>query len=452
MKYEEFILSKQHTGVDTGFRPIWMPGMIKPFQQAMTEWSIRKGRAALFEDCGLGKTIQELTWAQNVVMHTNKPVLGVAPLAVSMQTEMEAAKFGVEVSRNKDGKAGKGITLTNYENLHKFNHNDFSGIFLDESSILKNAEGKTRATATEFTRTVPYRLLATATAAPNDFIELGTSSEALGYLGHMDMLARFFKNDHNNVATRRMYGEAPEWVFKGHAEEPFWRWVCSWARALRKPSDIGFDDGEFILPPLIENTHVVEAESLADGMLFSLPAATLPEQRAEKKRTIEERCSKVAEILSHGRTSVAWCHLNDEAKCLRGIPGSVEVSGADSDDAKEEKFLDFINGKIKVLVTKPKIGAMGLNFQHCHDTTYFPSHSYEQFYQAVRRFWRFGQKHSVNVDIVMTEGERKIMDNMERKKRQAEQMFERLVAEMHNSMAIEKKTISKLRKEIPSWL
>lgn len=453
MKYLDFIQSKRHTGSDHGFEAIWFPDSMMDFQKSMTQWAVRKGRAALFEDCGLGKTIQELAWAQNVVMHTNKPVLGLAPLAVSMQMEQEAEKFGIEVKRDKTGVVASKITLTNYENLHKFSPSDFAGVFCDESSILKNYDGALRNLINDFLRKMPYRLLATATAAPNDFIELGTSSEALGYLGHVDMLGRFFKNDLGNIAQRRMYGEAPEWVFKGHAEEPFWRWVCSWARALRKPSDLGFDDGPFVLPPLIETQHLIEARTNAPGMLFALPASSLPEQREEKKRTIKERCEKVAEILSHGRTAVAWCHMNEEAaELMRLLPGAVEVSGKDHDDAKEEKFLDFIRGKIARLVTKPKIGALGLNFQHCHDATCFPSHSYEQYYQLARRFWRFGQKNQVNLDIVLTEGERKIMDNMDRKKAQAYQMFDRLVAEMNNSMGIQKKSFTKIKKEIPAWL
>jgi len=451
--YEQFIEGKGNYGEDHGFEPLFMPDAMFDFQKEMASIAIRKGRFALFEDCGLGKTVQYLTWAQNVVQKTNKPVLILTPLAVAPQVVREGEKFGIFCKRAHHGEVAADITISNYERLEHFDHNDFSGVVLDESSILKNFDGSRRTMITEFMRKMPYRLLATATAAPNDYIELGTSSEALGYLGHMDMLARFFRNEQNNIATKRKFGEAPKWTFKGHAEIQFWRWVCSWARALRKPSDLGFDDGPLILPALVENRHVVETRKIRNGMLFALPAANLPEQREEKKNTIQERCEKVAELLSHNRPAIAWCHLNDEGKLLKElIPGAVEVSGTDSDQAKEEKFMAFVDGQITKLITKPKIGALGLNFQHCHDMTYFPSHSYEQYYQGVRRCWRFGQKNQVNVDLVMTEGEGRVMDNLARKAVQAEEMFGRLVAEMNNSMTINRKREITKKQELPAWL
>lgn len=430
-----------------------MPPQLFDFQQAMVEYAVRKGRAALFEDCGLGKTCQFLTWAQNVVEHTNKPVLVLSPLAVSGQTLRESEKFGIESERSNDGTFTKKIVITNYEKLAHFDSSKFAGVVCDESSILKSFDGTRRGEITDFMRKVPYRLLATATAAPNDYIELGTSSEALGYMGHMDMLNKFFKNDQNNSATRRMYGEAPKWRFNGHSELPFWRWVCSWARAMRRPSDLGFEDGGFILPKLSERQHLVSANTLADGMLFALPAATLPEQREEKKRTVAERCEKVAELVDHGGQALVWCHLNDEGDMLENIiPGAVQVSGSHRDEVKEQRFMDFIDGKIRVLVTKPKIGAMGLNFQHCNHITYFPSHSFEQYYQAVRRCWRFGQQSEVVVDIVHTEGEAKIMDNLNRKAEAATQMFSNLVAEMNNAMSVESKKSFNQIQGVPSWL
>lgn len=452
MKYEEFIESKGQYGEEHGFDPVFMPKGLMDFQEHMIGLSVRKGRFALLEDCGMGKTVQYLGWAQNVVQKTAKPVLILTPLAVSPQVVREGEKFQIECHRAASTRPGD-ILVTNYEKLDKFSPYDYSGVVLDESSILKNFSGARRAQITEFMRHVPYRLLATATAAPNDYVELGTSSEALGYLGHMDMLARFFKNDQNNIATKRMYGEAPKWSFKGHSEQAFWRWVCSWARAMRRPSDLGYDDGPFVLPALIETRHIVEATTLADGQLFPLPAVSMPDQREEKRRTITERCEKAAEILSHGRPSIAWCHMNEEARILRDLmPDAVEISGSDSDESKEEKFLAFIDGQAKRLITKPKIGALGLNFQHCHDMTAFVSHSYEQYYQLVRRCWRFGQKHEVNVDLVMTEGEIKVMDNLARKAKQAETMFSNLVAEMNNAMGIERKREFTKQTEIPAWL
>ena len=452
MSYSDFLAAKAHAGADQGFEPTFMPDGAFDFQQAMIEYAVRKGRAALFEDCGLGKTLQFLSWAQNVVEHTNKPVLVMTPLAVATQTIREAEKFGIEAERSS-GKYTKKLVVTNYEKLEHFDPNDFSGVVCDESSILKNFDGARKSQVTEFMRRVPYRLLATATAAPNDYIELGTSSEALGDMGFMDMLNRFFKNDLNNSATRRHYGEAPKWRFKGHAELPFWQWVCSWSRALRKPSDLGFDDGAFRLPSLIETTHLVEAEKLAQGMLFALPATTLPEQREEKKRTVKERCEKVAQLVDHGKPALVWAQLNEETDLLdRLIPGAVQIAGRHSDEAKEERFLDFISGKTRVLVTKPKIGALGLNFQHCAHVTYFPSHSYEQYYQAVRRCWRFGQQSEVRVDIVHTEGEAKVIENQNRKAIQAQRMFANLVAEMNNAIGHRSDRSHNKTMEIPQWL
>lgn len=452
--YEEFILSKLHEGAEHGFEPRFMPSSLFDFQKAMVEYAVRKGRAALFEDCGMGKTPQFLTWAQNVVEHTNRSVLVLTPLAVAGQTLREAAKFDIHAIRCDDGRTnGAAIHVTNYEKLERFDPADFAGVVCDESSILKSFDGQRKAHITDFMRKVPYRLLTTATAAPNDYIELGTSSEALGHMGYMDMLNRFFKNDQNNSATRRMYGEAPKWRFKGHAEQPFWRWVCSWARAMRRPSDLGFDDGPFVLPPLREKMIEVKAQSMANGMLFNLPAMTLPEQRDEKKRTIVERCERVAELVSHDDSALVWCQLNEEADLLeRIIPGATQVSGSQSDAAKEQRFLDFIDGKIRVLVTKPKIGALGLNFQHCAHVTYFPSHSFEQYYQAVRRCWRFGQKREVRVDIVHTEGEQRVMENLRRKAFAADQMFANLVAEMNNAISINSRNHFANQMETPSWL
>lgn len=453
MSYADFLRAKVHEGADRGFAPTFMPPQLFDFQRAMVEYAVRKGRSALFEDCGLGKTVQFLTWAQNVVEHTNRPALIVAPLAVAAQIVREAAKFDIEASRSSDGAFNTKIVVTNYERLAAFDHAEFSGVVCDESSILKSFDGARRAEITDFMRKVPYRLLTTATAAPNDYIELGTSSEALGYLGYTDMLNRFFKNEHgNSTATGRMYGEAPKWRFKGHAELPFWRWVCSWARAMRRPSDLGFEDGKFILPPLTESLHLVEADSLPNGMLFNLPASTLPEQREEKKRTIKVRCERAAELVSHGRPAIVWCQFNEEADLLeRIIPGAKQVSGSQSDDLKEGRLMDFVDGGFRVLVTKARIAALGLNFQHCAHVVDFPSHSYEQYYQGVRRCWRFGQTQEVVVDTVMTEGERKIVENRQRKAVQADVMFSNLISEMNNAMAVSTAKSFDKSMEVPAW-
>ncbi len=453
--YLQFLRDKAQADGDHGFEPIWMPDFLFPFQAFMVEWALRKGRAALFEDCGLGKGLQELVWAHNVVRRTGGNVLLKAPLAVGAQLAREAEKFGIEAHQARDGKVRGGINIVNYERLHLFSPDDFVGTANDESSILKNFDGSRRAQITEFDRKLPYRLLGTATAAPNDYIELGTSSEALGYLGHMDMLNRFFRNDLNNSSTGRGYmGSANRWRFKGHAELPFWRWVCSWARAMRRPSDLGFDDGPFALPPLEEVEHLVDCETPTDGMLFALPAAGLREEREERRNTVRQRCEKAAELIcAHGMPAVAWCDLNEEGDLLeRLIPGAVQVSGRDTDEAKEEKLLGFSDGKFRVLVTKQKIAGFGMNWQHCGHMTDFPSHSYEGYYQKVRRFLRFGRSAPVRVDIVTTEGGRGALRNMQRKAVQADAMFSALVAQMNAATAVPRMQSFTKKQETPQWL
>lgn len=451
--YFDFVASKSQLDCDGGFEAD-IPDYLFDFQKHLVDWSCRMGRAALFEDCGLGKTIQECVFAENVLRKTNGNVLISGPLAVARQIVREAEKFGIEAKFSRGETVNRGITVTNYENLHKFNPNDFVGFVGDESSILKSFDGQRRALITQFARKMKYRLLATATPAPNDYIELGTTSEALGYLGYMDMLNRFFKNDLNNSASGQMRGEVIKWRLKGHAERPFWQWVCSWARAIRKPSDLGFDDSNFILPELTEQEHLVEAKRLADGMLFALPAAGLKEQRDERRRSIEERCEMAASlVMNTGKPAVTWCDLNDEGDLLeKMIPDAVQVSGSDSDEEKEEKLIAFSDGKIRVLVTKQKIAGWGMNWQHCAHMTDFPSHSFEGYYQKVRRFWRFGQKSPVKVDLITTEGQRTVFENQKRKAIQAEKMFENLVSEMNESLRIDRITKFKNKQENPSWL
>ncbi len=455
VNYAAFLEAKTQGGADSGFAPVWSPAFLFDFQESLVDWALRKGRAAIFADCGLGKTPMELVWAENVVRkNTGGKVLLLTALAVAAQIVREADKFGVKVTRSSDGVAHSGITIANYERLHLFDSADFAGVVCDESSILKSFNGARRGEITAFLRKVPYRLLATATAAPNDYIELGTSSEALGYLGHMDMLNRFFKNDLNNSAQGRMRGEVIKWRLKGHAERPFWRWVCSWARAVRRPSDLGFRDDRFVLPSLDEQEHLVHANQLGEGMLFALPAVGLKEQRDERRRTVQERCERVAALVNNtGEPALVWCHLNEEGDLLeRLIPDGVQVSGSDSDDRKEDCLTAFAERRARVLVTKPKIGAWGLNYQHCNHVTFFPSHSFEQYYQGVRRCWRFGQERPVHVDIVTTEGERGVMRNLQRKAQQADEMFSRMVEEMTAAMSIERGPAHSKQVEVPAWL
>jgi hypothetical protein len=452
--YAEFLARKAQLANAGGFEPTRIPEHLFGFQQHLVDWSVRQGRGALFADCGLGKTPMELAWADNVHRHTGKPVLLLTPLAVGFQIIREAEKFGHDAALSRNGKVTAPITVTNYEQLGKFDPSDFAGVVCDESSILKSFDGVTRAAVTEFMRRLPYRLLGTATAAPNDWTELGTSSEALGGLGHMDMLTRFFTNKLRTASSRGrgMAGESVQWRLKGHAEEPFWQWVSTWARAMRRPSDFGYPDDGFHLPPLDVHEHIVEANRPAPGALFDVPAVGLREEREENRRTLTERCEKAAEVLDGAATGVAWCHLNDESALLtRLIPGAVEVSGADTPESKEEKLRDFTEGRIQFLVTKPAIGAWGLNWQHAYRATYFASHSYEQWYQAVRRMWRFGQTRPVQVDVITTEGGRNVLANLRRKADQADAMFSALVAHMNDARDITRHTYHD-RIEVPSWL
>lgn len=472
MTYSDFIRSKSQEGCDGGFEPSFMPEFLFDFQRLLVEWSLRKGRAAIFADCGLGKTSMQLVWSQNVHRETEKPVLILTPLAVGAQTVAEAVRFGVEAARSKDGKVTAPVTVANYERLHLFNADDFGGVACDESSIIKHATGATQKAVTRFMSKMKYRTLWTATAAPNDYTELGTSSEALGHLGYSEMLERFFKQmdqkttdqyerkienlekqaNHFAKISFRVSQAINGWRLKGHAHDHFWRWVCSWARACRKPSDIGFSDNGFNLPNLIEREHMVKPERPADGMLFTLPAFGLKEERDERRRTMKERCELVAELVNHKRPAVVWCHMNAEGDLLEElIPGSVQVSGSTEDDEKEKAYEDFASGEARVIITKPKIGAWGLNWQHCNHVVTFASHSYEQYYQSIRRCWRFGQKQPVTVDIIASEGEVRVRENMARKADLADKMFSELVRHMNNSLRIERTTKS-ITPELPAWL
>ena len=459
MSYKSFLESKTISHNQSGFDVDIsdLNPMLFNWQKVLVKWALKKGRAALFEDCGLGKTPQQLEWAQKIIERENKPILILTPLAVSNQTVKEGEKFGIECKRSVDGSIKSKITITNYEKLHYFNSNDFAGVVCDESSILKNFNGIRRKAITQFMGKMRYRLLCTATAAPNDYIELGTSSEALGAMGFMDMLNRFFKNNQSNCALKTQYrqkGERmPQWRFKKHAEKTFWQWVCSWARALRKPSDIGYSNDGFILPDLIEKETVIKCSRPLPGKLFVEPAMGLKEQRQERRETINERCEKVSSLVRQNNISVVWCHLNAEGDLLEKlIPEAEQVKGGMPDDKKESILENFSAGNIKVLVTKPKIGAFGLNWQHCSHMTFFPSHSYEQYYQGVRRCWRYGQDKPVLVDIVTSEGEFAVLSNLQKKAIAADKMFSNLVNFMNESLNINLDDKHNIKERIPIWL
>ncbi|MEV0826401.1 DEAD/DEAH box helicase [Nonomuraea rubra] len=453
MTYADFLARRTQLGGDYGFDPGDLPAFLFEFQRDLVQWAIRKGRAAIFADCGLGKTPMELVWADLVHHHTGRPVLLVTPLAVAYQTEAEAAKFGIEAAISRNGRPAAPISVTNYDRLHLFDSSQYIGVICDESSAIKAFDGARRALVTEFLRPLPYRLLATATAAPNDYIELGTSSEALGELGYMDMLTRFFVNEQRNASTGRGYlGQRNAWRFKGHAEQPFWRWVASWARAMRRPSDFGHRDDGFVLPELVQREHVVKASRPPDDALFDVPATNLQEEREETRRTLTERCEAAAELLAGCEHGIAWCQLNDEGDLLtKLIDGAVQVKGSDSVDAKEDALAAFSRGDIRVLVTKPSIAGWGLNWQHCRAMTFFPSHSYEQYYQAVRRCWRYGQTQPVTVDIVTTEGGARVLANLQRKARAADAMFDALVAHMRDAATIRRTVDYPHPVEVPAW-
>lgn len=473
MTYQEFIQSKEHLSGEFGFTPNFMPDMLFDFQKAIVEWSCRKGRAAVFADCGLGKTAIQLAWAENVVRKTNGRVLILTPLAVAFQTVLEGAKIGVDVKHRREGIVSTDkIVVTNYERLHYFESSDFVGVVCDESSILKHYTGATQKNVTRFLTKIPYRLLCTATAAPNDYTELGTSSEALGELSHSEMLTRFFrqlddkgqkkamkeqadaeiKSQHFARLSFRVSQSIGQWRLKNHAVNDFWRWVASWSKACRKPSDLGFSDNGFVLPSLMEREHIIKPSSPGDGWLFTLPAIGLKEEREERKRTMPERVDAVRSLANHDKPVVIWCHMNNEGDELeQAVNGAVQVSGRTEDDKKEEIYKAFSQGQIRVIVIKPKIGAWGLNWQHCSHVITFASHSYEQYYQSIRRCWRFGQKNPVTVDVIASEGERRVMENMSRKAAQADMMFEKLVHFMNDSLLIVHKT-TKQPMEVPSWL
>ena len=446
MDYQSFLKSKAHPDALFGFKPLWLPDWLFAFQRHLVEWAVRKGRCALYEDCGLGKGPQQLVWAENMVRKTKMPVLILAPLAVSAQFVREGEKFGITVHRTRDGKVHKGINVTNYEQMDKYNPGDFGAVSGDESGCIKHHDSKTRKRVVQFFNKVQYRLLCTATPAPNDYMELGSSAEALGVMTSSRMLGTFFTHDTEDTQ---------QWSLKGHAAKRFWKWVCTWARAVRKPSDLGFSDAGFILPKLTVNKHELTRPWTGGGFAQLLGARTLTKQRQEKKKSTQERCGKVAELVrQNGGSSVVWCHHNDEGDLLEElIPGAVQVSGGDSDRVKEDRFMAFAEGDFPVLVTKPKIGGWGLNWQHCNHMTWFVSHSFEAYYQAVRRCWRFGQKRPVTVDMVLSQGERQVIANLSRKERQAEAMFSSLVASMAEHQNPKKQsTNGQMTMEIPAWL
>ena len=434
MTYEQFLQTKKHSIGEFGFKPTFFPDIAFDFQKYAIEKSVTKGRIGVFFDTGLGKTLIQLSIAYNVVLHTNKRVLILTPLAVAFQFIIEANKIGIDdIEYSKDGKFTKKIVLCNYERLHYFEPNDFDCVILDESSILKNFDGKIKNQINTFIKKVKYRFLSTATPSPNDFIELGTSSEALGYMGYMDMLGKFFKNNQNDTGGRANIGE--KFYLKPHAEKDFFAWVNQWSIMCKMPSDLGFSDEGYILPQLIVNDHVVKNQSLIDVngqiQMFTPIAKSMTEVRHEQKQTERQRCELAIELAS-GKTSVYWCNTNNESAILKQLDkDAVEIIGSQSIEKKEEILLAFASGQITRLITKAKMTGMGLNWQHCNHSVFFPTWSYEQYYQSIRRFYRFGQKRDVTIDRITSDGQTRVIDAIQQKTEKAIELHTNLTVNVN---------------------
>jgi hypothetical protein len=453
MTYADFVKCKRHNDEATGIpTALLCPSeSLFPFQRDIVLWALRRGRAAIFADCGMGKTFMQLEWAK----HITGRVIIVAPLAVAGQTVREAERFGIDgVKYLRDDDQDTPIVVTNYEMLDHFRPDDFEGVVLDESSILKSYTGKFRNQLVNDWGKVAFRLCATATPAPNDFMELGNHAEFLGVMTRVEMLASFFVHDG---------GETQKWRLKGHAESEFWRWLCSWAVMIRKPSDLGYPDGEFQLPPCQINQVQVDHDADAEGLLFAMEARTMDERRSARRASLDARVEAVADMVNQSSDSwLVWCDLNSESDALkRAIPGAVEIRGSDDPETKEERMLAFTEGRHRVLVTKPSICGWGMNWQHCSHMAFTGlSDSYEQFYQAIRRCWRFGQKDAVKCYVVTASTEGAVVSNIKRKERNAEDMANQMVEHMsclnteniRGTQRVDKSYKPTTRIELPSFL
>ena len=417
MNYEQFLQRKQFEQVIAGFdvEKDELHSTLFEFQKDVVKWALKKGKAAIFAGTGLGKTLMQLEWAKQVYKKTGNNVLILAPLAVASQTVREASKIDLSVNHIRQNEITDGINITNYEQLHNIDTSKFGAIVLDESSILKNFSGRIRTEITDTFKNIPYKLACTATPAPNDHMELGTHAEFVEVMTRTEMLSMFFVHDG---------GETQKWRLKGHAESKFWEWVASWGVMVTKPSDLGYDDGAYNLPPLNMSEVVVEGVA-SENELVPTFAQTLMERRRARRNSLNERVAKAAELVhATDEQFLIWCDLNDESKLLaESIKESVEIKGSDKPEHKENAMLDFADGKIKRLVTKPQIAGMGLNWQNCRNMVFVGlSDSFEQVFQAIRRCWRFGQDKEVNVYIVISEQEGAVLENIKRKERDFEIM------------------------------
>lgn len=418
------------TGIASGFS---VPSSLFPHQSALTAWAIRRGRAAIFADTGLGKSRMQLAWADAVQRHTKRPVLILAPLAVASQTVIEGATLGLQVRHVRDGcEVSPGVNITNYDRLHRFNASDFGAVVLDESSCIKHHDTKTLRTLLESFRDTPFKLCATATPAPNDWTELGTHAEFLGICTRQEMLAEFFTHDG---------GDTSVWRLKGHAKHIFWQWVSTWGAMVRKPSDLGFDDSAYALPPLHLHEHTVETEMPTNGMLFAAEAQSLSERRDARRMSVDDRVRDCASIVNAESSEpwVVWCDLNAEGDALtKAINGAVQIAGADAPEVKEQRLADFAAGKFRVLVSKPSICGFGLNWQHAARMAFVGvTDSFESYYQAVRHCWRFGQTRDVHVHVFASSAEGAVVANLKRKERDALAMAESLSGETRDAVMAE---------------
>ena len=459
--YADFLASKRRTVKPCGFSiPTGhLNDKLFPWQADIVRWALRVGRCDLFEQPGLGKTIQQLVWAENVIVSSNiKRLLLLCPLAVAQQTRREAEKFGIKVFTQvcrEQKEVTRGITITNYERLHKFDTSQFDAVVLDESSILKGLSSKTRAAITDSLDHCRFKLPCTATPAPNDYMELGNHAEFTGVMSRTEMLSMFFVHDS---------GDTAKWRLRGHAEDAFWRWMGEWSVMIRRPSDLGYPDEGFALPPLHIHETAVENDLKQEGFLFAMPASTLGERRSARRHSTEDRVAEAAALANadKSRPFLCWCDLNLESEALaKAIPDAIEVRGSDSMEEKEAALEGFSTGKIRVLVTKPSIAGFGMNWQHCSDMAFVGlSDSFEQFFQAIRRCWRFGQTRPVNVHVITSELEGAVVDNIKRKEADAERMIDAMVRNMADITAANIKGSTRLstpynpekKMELPRWI
>ena len=438
--YQSFVASKMATVDTTGIdidRSVLNDNLFE-YQRDIVAWALRRGRSCIFADCGTGKTLMQLVWADVVGGETGGRVLILAPLAVADQTVREGERFGIGIEHVETVEQAEAsdarILITNYARLERFTHMPWAGIVLDESSILKSYDGATRnAIITGFAH-VPYRLACTATPAPNDHMELGNHSEFLGVKTRVEMLAEYFVHDGGDTAS---------WRLKGHAEDIFWRWVCSWAAFIRKPSDLGYSDEGYEMPALVMRDRVLPVDhrdTWSEGFLFAPDVVTLSDQRATRRATLGKRVTEAASIvaLEPGEPWMIWCELNDESAALtKAISGAVEVAGSMTEEAKADRLLGFAEGRYQILVSKPSIAGWGMNYQHCARMIFAgASHSYEQTYQAVRRCWRYGQKRDVHVYIIRAETEGAISANMARKEADAQRMADGMLDHMRDAQRL----------------